>query len=239
IVFIHGLGGDRNRTWTWEGDDRRHFWPKELLPQACPTARILSFGYNAEFAHFFPFYGPKAVDHRQLFNYTIPEPDRPARENRDYKEHMSRPLIFVCHSLGGLVCANALSRHHGTDLAGVGIMEKTIRIVFLGTPFKGSLKAKWAGRALKVLDWASTTHKEDIKDLEERLVKLININNAFQKFLKARDRSETRQFVEIVCFFEQYAMYKGGKNIGVIVPKESACLPGVDPQLIQANHQTC
>lgn len=46
-------------TWTWEGDGRKHFWPKDLLPQACPTTRILSFGYNAGFAHFFPFYGPK------------------------------------------------------------------------------------------------------------------------------------------------------------------------------------
>lgn len=31
-------------------------------------------------------------------------------------------------------------------------------------------------------------------------------------------------------------MYKAGKKIGIIVPKESACLPGIDPQSIQANH---
>lgn len=115
-------------------------------------------------------------------------------------------------------------------------MEKTIGAIFLGTPFEGSSKAKWAGRALKVLDWVSTTHKEDVKDLEERSAKLMNINDAFQKFLKARDRSETRQFVEVACFFEQYAMYKPGTKIGTIVPKESACLPGIDPQAIQANH---
>jgi hypothetical protein len=121
-------------------------------------------------------------------------------------------------------------------LAGVRIVEKTTGIIFLGTPFEGSSKAKWAGRALKVLDWVSTTNKEDMKDLEERSAKLMSINEAFQKLLKARDRSETRQFVEIACFFEQYAMYKGGKKIGIIVPKESACLPGVDPQSIQANH---
>jgi hypothetical protein len=121
-------------------------------------------------------------------------------------------------------------------LAGVRIVEKTTGIIFLGTPFEGSSKAKWAGRALKVLDWVSTTHKEDVQDLQERSAKLMNINDAFQKLLKARDRSETRQFVEIACFFEQYAMYKGGKKIGIIVPKESACLPGVDPQSIQANH---
>jgi pimeloyl-ACP methyl ester carboxylesterase len=145
-------------------------------------------------------------------------------------------VIFVCHSLGGLVCANALSRHHGTDLAGASLGEKTIGVVFLGTPFEGSSKAKWAGRALRMLDWVSTTHKEDVKDLEERSAKLMSINDAFQKFLKARDRSEARRFVEVACFFEQYAMYKAGKKIGIIVPKESACLPGIDPQSIQANH---
>lgn len=115
-------------------------------------------------------------------------------------------------------------------------MEKTIGVIFLGTPFEGSSKAKWAGRALKVLDWLSTTHNEDMKDLEERSAKLMHINDAFQKFLKARDRSETGEYVEVACFFEQYAMYKAGKKIGIIVPKESACLPGIDPLSIQANH---
>ncbi|KAH8704539.1 Alpha/Beta hydrolase protein [Phaeosphaeriaceae sp. PMI808] len=184
IVFIHGLGGDRARTWTWEGDGRKHFWPKDLLPQACPTARILSFSYNAEFAHFFPFYGPKFMLEQLTIN--------------DYSTALfqsliglHRPVIFVCHSLGGLVCANALSRYYGTDLAGANLVEKTIGVMFLGTPFEGSSKAKWAGRALK-------------------------------KFLKARDRSETGQFIKVTCFFEQYTMYKARKKIGIIIPKELA-----------------
>lgn len=56
-------------------------------------------------------------------------------------------------------------------------MGKTIGVIFLGTPFEGSSKAKWAGKALKVLDWLSTTHSEDLKDLEERSAKLMHINN--------------------------------------------------------------
>lgn len=134
------------------------------------------------------------------------------------------------------MCANALSRPHGTDLASAVLVAKTIGIIFLGTPFEGSSKAKWARRGLKVLDWLSTTHKEDVKDLEERSAKLVGINDAFQKLLKARDRSEARQFIEVACFFEQYATYKAGKKIGIIVPKESASLPGIEPQSIQANH---
>jgi len=54
IVFIHGLGGDRKRTWTYTGEEAPdNFWPEELLPKKCPTARILSFGYNSQFMHFF------------------------------------------------------------------------------------------------------------------------------------------------------------------------------------------
>lgn len=132
------------------------------------------------------------------------------------------------------MCANALSRPHGADQASAALVEKTIGVIFLGTPFEGSSKAKWAGRALKVLDLVGTTHKEDVKDLEERSAKLMSINDAFQKLLKARDRS--RQFIEVACFFEQYAVYKAGKKVGIIVPKESASLPGIDPQSIQDNH---
>ena len=80
------------------------------------------------------------------------------------------------------------------------------------------------------------THKKDVKDLEERSAKLISISTVFQKFLKARDRSELTQYVEVACFFEECAMHKGKTKIGVIVPRESACLPGIDPQSIEANH---
>jgi hypothetical protein len=94
-------------------------------------------------------------------------------------------VIFICHSLGGLVCANALSRHHGTDNASTTLVENTIGTAFLGTPFEGSSKAKWAKTALRMLGCISSTRKEDVHDLEERSAKLIHINDAFQKFLKA------------------------------------------------------
>jgi protein SERAC1 len=130
---------------------------------------------------------------------------------------------------------NALSRHHGTDRASSNIADKVIGVVFLGTPFKCSSKAKWRSRALRLLDLVSMTRKEDTKDLEERSARLASINDAFQKYLKARDRSTSRDYIEVACFFEQYGMYIGPKML-FIVPRESACLPGVDAQSIQAHH---
>ena len=86
------------------------------------------------------------------------------------------------------------------------------------------------------MNWISTTHKKNIKNLEERSEKLISINTAFQKFLKARDCSKSREFVKVACFFEEYSMYKAGAKIEIIVPKKSASLADIDPQSIQANH---
>jgi hypothetical protein len=51
IIFVHGLGGTSRATWS-KGRDPEFFWPEKWLPTepAISSARILSFGYNANFA---------------------------------------------------------------------------------------------------------------------------------------------------------------------------------------------
>jgi hypothetical protein len=50
IIFVHGLGGTSRKTWSYNRDVT-YFWPKEWLPAepGLERARILSFGYNANF----------------------------------------------------------------------------------------------------------------------------------------------------------------------------------------------
>jgi hypothetical protein len=45
IIFVHGLTGDRERTWTARGATSP--WPHTLLPARVANARILMFGYDA------------------------------------------------------------------------------------------------------------------------------------------------------------------------------------------------
>lgn len=51
IIFVHGLGGTSQKTWS-RNRDPQFFWPREWLPlePGFEQARILSFGYNAHFA---------------------------------------------------------------------------------------------------------------------------------------------------------------------------------------------
>lgn len=46
IIFVNGLGGGPFKTWTSNNEGRKVFWPKDLLPQECPRARIFSFGID-------------------------------------------------------------------------------------------------------------------------------------------------------------------------------------------------
>lgn len=51
VILVHGLGGSSRATWCYNRDPE-FFWPEKWLPlePGMQTARILSFGYNAQFA---------------------------------------------------------------------------------------------------------------------------------------------------------------------------------------------
>jgi hypothetical protein len=50
IVFVHGLTGNREETWTEKSAAQP--WPGLLLPKDIPEARISTFGYDADVAKF-------------------------------------------------------------------------------------------------------------------------------------------------------------------------------------------
>jgi hypothetical protein len=45
IIFVHGLTGDREKTWKIKNSAAS--WPQALLPSRIHNARILTFGYDA------------------------------------------------------------------------------------------------------------------------------------------------------------------------------------------------
>lgn len=94
VVFVHGLTGNRQNTWTHEDGV---FWPKDLLPEDVPTARIMTFGYDADVVGIIKTAGSNTLrDHGKSLANDLAM--RRARSNST-----TRPLIFVAHSLGGLL----------------------------------------------------------------------------------------------------------------------------------------
>ena len=66
IVFIHGLTGDRESTWTAKGAATG--WPELFLPNDLPEARIITYGYDADVVNFWSMASQNTVgDHSAKF----------------------------------------------------------------------------------------------------------------------------------------------------------------------------
>ena len=89
IVFVHGLQGDATGTWATS----KLCWPKDLLPADLPATRIMTFEYNTLVLNEPP---PQIRDLAKILLDSL-------IINRRLSRAGSRPLVFVAHSLGGLL----------------------------------------------------------------------------------------------------------------------------------------
>lgn len=91
IVAVHGLGGSWQKTWT---DENGKLWLRDFLPSQLPNARIMSFGYNSEtvFTQSVEDIADTATSLLERLNI----------KRQDAAER-ARPIIFISHSLGGII----------------------------------------------------------------------------------------------------------------------------------------
>ena len=90
IVAVHGLGGDKYDTW----EDDGKIWLREFLPVKVPNTRIMTYGYNSVVAF------SKSV--AEIEEFAVDLLNRLDGE-RGTPQEKARPIIFICHSLGGIV----------------------------------------------------------------------------------------------------------------------------------------
>ncbi|KAL9105022.1 MAG: hypothetical protein Q9163_000119 [Psora crenata] len=143
IVFVHGLNpkGDSEharKTWTHENGT---FWPEELLPELLPTARVLLFAYNSSILRDASKV-PVAGHAQSLLN--------DVKNRRLEPKEINRPLIFVAHSLGGLLVKQALTEARLNELKYGCLKTSTYGLVFFATPHAGGNRAGVANVAAKV-----------------------------------------------------------------------------------------
>ncbi|WAO93126.1 DUF676 domain-containing protein [Fusarium falciforme] len=220
IVFIHGLNGDCEKTWTAKTEIQP--WPKVFLPPELPNCRVLTYGYDAGVVDSSK---NRVSDHA----YTLLTSLASCRQSAETAE---RPIIFVCHSLGGLVCQDALVAAKQRPEAHLQkIFHLTRGIVFLGTPHHGSSLAKWGEMLSRSVGMMKQTNTEIVRLLTRDSEVLARIQDCFHTLIMARNKEETNN-IEITCFYEELPM----KRIGVVVPKHSATLPGYISIGIHSNH---
>jgi len=223
VCFVHGLMGNRDSTWTANGQSTP--WPQTLLPPHLPRARILTFGYDAYVVRGSVASKNRLMDHAaSLLNDLT--------NDREACGASARPLIFVAHSLGGLVCKEAImrSRHHPEphQRAVFGCVRG---VVFMGTPHRGSWMATWAKTLTSALVLAKSANGSLLKVLETDDQLLESIHIRFSDMI--RELREARRRFEIACFYEELPLPAFGK----VVSKESATLDGYVSISIRADHR--
>ncbi|KAI1034908.1 hypothetical protein LB504_013192 [Fusarium proliferatum] len=222
ICFVHGLTGNRTSTWTARGQPAP--WPKTLLPSELPKACILTYGYDAYVVSKSVASSNRLIDHAMNLVTDL-------TNDRRRRNASSRPLIFVVHSLGGLVCKEAilLSRNN-PNRSRQDFFTHIKGVVFMGTPHKGSWMADWSGIPAKALGLVKSTNRSLLEVLETNNQYLESIHVRFLSMM--REQREAGRQLEVACFFEELPL----SMVGKVVSKESATFEGYDPITIHANH---
>ncbi|MDB9361559.1 AAA-like domain-containing protein [Nodularia spumigena CS-588/02] len=195
IIFIHGLGGSARGTWhPEERQDDDNFW-LTWLAQERPDLGIWSFGYQAEAS--------------EWKGSTMPLFDR-AKNLQEYLavNHIGNyPIIFIVHSMGGLLIKKMLRNAH--DIQNTVIIEQTKGIVFLSTPHTGSHLANLINN---IGTLARTTVSVD--ELRANEPQLIELNDWY------RDKVDSLKIATKV-YFEKTRIK------GILVVDASSANPGI------------
>ncbi|KAK0614544.1 Alpha/Beta hydrolase protein [Immersiella caudata] len=210
VVAVHGLDGTWNETWR---ADNGVFWLRDLLPDVLPHARILSYGYDSR------TYASSSISDQFIYDHAKALVAELAAF-REYTNTRSRPIIFVAHSLGGLVVKSALihsdSARPGGRERDKSISLSTTSIFFFGTPHRGS---QGVSVGLLLVQARSIFMKTS-----SRLLQHLAENSEWLQMQQGQFADISREF-NIKFFYELLPTKVSSYREIMFVPKHSAVIP--------------
>jgi hypothetical protein len=212
VIFVHGLTGDPVDTWSSEGTNEEEgpYWPRWLAADL-PHLNFYTLGYPASL---FAQWAKKEMNLYQRAKNVL--------EILAAYDFGNRPLVFVCHSLGGLLVKQILrTAKESADGAWHKVADNCCGVLFLATPHSGSNLAD----LLKTFSGCFTSPHVDklLKDTSD----LDELNASFRTFCHGRS-------LHVTAYHEMHKAHK----LSMIVDAKSAD-PGVNasvPIPVDADH---
>jgi pimeloyl-ACP methyl ester carboxylesterase len=138
LIFIHGLGGDLYETWMCDPKDKDTFWPIWIAEDCNCTAWTL--GYDASLSAWKDNAMPLPDQGDSVLDRLVTEP-----------KLKNRPLLFIGHSLGGLLIKTVIISGLTKGVARYSdLIKQVCGVVFIATPHNGADLANLA-KAVKFL----------------------------------------------------------------------------------------
>ncbi|KAH6887430.1 hypothetical protein B0T10DRAFT_538906 [Thelonectria olida] len=165
------------------------FWPRDLLPDDSPEARILTYGYDSRVSNFFR--GPASQNNIGAHGRALLH----ALEARR-RDHPTRRLSLLRIALRRSKVAN----QGGEDLQ--SIYTSTYAIIFMGTPHRGSSYAELgltAQRLAKAMGF----------DTNDELLRNLKFDGSYLELLREEFSKMLDQHIFKVYTFQEGKGYKG------------------------------
>lgn len=208
IIFIHGLGGDSRNSWS-KDHNPEFFWPGQWLPlePELQRARIFTFGYDASFRPGEGRSNASITDFAKELLFEIRYGKSPNGKSLGVGES---PLLFVAHSMGGLLAKKACLLGQN-DIQYEALVRSISAIIFLSTPHRGSDLAKTLNRILTVTFQSA---RNFVTDLSRSSVALEEINEQFRHLAPRMS----------ICSFYETLPTAIGPRKTMVLEKDSAIL---------------
>ncbi|KGQ03263.1 Protein SERAC1 [Beauveria bassiana D1-5] len=214
IIAVPGLGAHPYHTWEaqkTEGPNAAECQTaqspkvhllKDLLAHEFPDARIWNFAHESTWLIDAPVKTTEEIGKCLL------------KEIKDKRPFPSLPIIFIGHSLGGIIIKQALCTGDSQD-----IVDNTAGIIFLGAPHQGS-SVSIAGAALAALTGFLGSDTTLLLSLKNHGAQLSNLTDTFDSSIAPNERRERK--IPIISFYETKKTYLLGLSLGVVVSRDSA-----------------
>ncbi|OHF02107.1 NACHT and WD domain-containing protein [Colletotrichum orchidophilum] len=210
IIFVHGLGGGSQKSWSKDYNPD-FFWPKNFLPlePVIRDARLLTFGYNANFG------AREGKSVMSILDFA-----------KDLLYDMKYAKDEGGENLADLGIGEAYLQGQNDPMF-EHIIEQISSIVFLSTPHRGTNLAGILNKVLQVSFGASS--RPFITELVAGSSMLEKVNENFRQVARK---------LQIVSFYETRPTPVSELNQIMILDKDSSVLgyPGEISKPLDANH---
>lgn len=191
--------------------DKQHktqCWPKDWLPDDVPFIRVIGINYDTNLSMWTslcPIESAKATM---------------AGRSEEYIKKLltagigKRPMIWVCHSMGGLLVKKMLVDEWKNGDKN-NVCKNTRSIVFYSTPHRGSRVAALK-QATQMVLWPSI----EVQELREESPQLLKLHNEFLDMLKEYP-------IEIISFSETKPTHVTPLNVPFQFVTSTSADPGV------------
>ncbi|XP_011506367.1 PREDICTED: protein SERAC1 isoform X2 [Ceratosolen solmsi marchali] len=162
---------------------RTQCWPKDWLPRDVPNLRILGINYRTNlsmWASLCPITGDRS---------TIKDRSDEFTEKLVTAGVGKRSIIWVCHSMGGLLVKKMLVEEWKNGDKN-NLLRNSKGIIFYSTPHRGSRVAA-LNQTTQLLVWPSA----EVQELREQSPQLLQLHEDFLKMLKEYN-------IEVISFGE-------------------------------------